>query len=428
MNKLKIIIKDTYLRNIKSMSFLSMVFSPLLVIVAILAITYFISKPSVDPNIALISNDTELVSYLSQDSNGYTVNESINTVEEANSSLSSGDIVGYFDLTNENNYVTGEYTTTTANDTLIGQINDKINLYRISNLSQDTGISSEILETMNQSSTIQSSIVHVENGKIVEESKQNSLNKFISSAMCVLIFLFIMNYSVIIGQEISSEKGSKIMEVILSSTTAKTHFIGKLTGIFLMCLTQLGIYAVLGLGGYFFTKNNSTIQGILSGFTFSADLQKIIFVNLLYFILSVIAFTLISALLASLVSRTEDVTKALQPLTLIGMGGFYLGIILAQNNPTSTIVKVMSYIPLFSNYTMSFRVSSNVVGFGAIAISLVIYLVFDLLLLKFSIRAYKINVLSYKKEFNLLKQVMEVFSIIFRKKQNFINQDIKNKV
>ena len=195
-----------------------------------------------------------------------------------------------------------------------------------------------------------------------------------------------------------------------------------------MGLTQLGIYAVLGLGGYFFTKNNSTIQGILSGFTFSADLQKIIFVNLLYFILSVIAFTLISALLASLVSRTEDVTKALQPLTLIGMGGFYLGIILAQNNPTSTIVKVMSYIPLFSNYTMSFRVSSNVVGFGAIAISLVIYLVFDLLLLKFSIRAYKINVLSYKKEFNLLKQVMEVFSIIFRKKQNFINQDIKNKV
>ncbi|EAF9078521.1 ABC transporter permease, partial [Listeria monocytogenes] len=395
MNKLKIIIKDTYLRNIKSMSFLSMVFSPLLVIVAILAITYFISKPSVDPNIALISNDTELVSYLSQDSSGYTVNESINTVEKANSSLSSGDIVGYFVLNNENNYVTGEYTATTANDTLIGQINDKINLYRISNLSQDTGISSEILEAMNQSSTIQSSIVHVENGKIVEESKQNSLNKFISSAMCVLIFLFIMNYSVIIGQEISSEKGSKIMEVILSSTTAKTHFIGKLTGIFLMCLTQLGIYAVLGLGGYFFTKNNSTIQGILSGFTFSADLQKIIFVNLLYFMLSVIAFTLISALLASLVSRTEDVTKALQPLTLIGMGGFYLGIILAQNNPTSTIVKVMSYIPLFSNYTMPFRVSSNVVGFGAIAISLVIYLVFDLLLLKFSIKAYKINVLSY---------------------------------
>ncbi|EAF8635349.1 ABC transporter permease, partial [Listeria monocytogenes] len=120
MNKLKIIIKDTYLRNIKSMSFLSMVFSPLLVIVAILAITYFISKPSVDPNIALISNDTELVSYLSQDSSGYTVNESINTVEKANSSLSSGDIVGYFVLNNENNYVTGEYTATTANDTLIG--------------------------------------------------------------------------------------------------------------------------------------------------------------------------------------------------------------------------------------------------------------------------------------------------------------------
>lgn len=417
MNKLKYIIKDTYLRNVKTMSFLGMVFTPIIVIIAILSISYFINKPSIDKNISLISNDNELINYISKDSIGYKVNKSINTIKKAKQALSDGEIEGYFILTNENNYITGKYTGTNTNTTLLGQITDRINLYRISNWSQRTGISTEVLTAMNQPITIQSDIVHVEKGKIFPENKQNSLNRFISGSMCVLIFIFIMNYSIIIGQEISSEKGSKIMEVILSSTTARIHFMGKLVGIFLMCLTQLGIYMVLGVSGYFIGKNNGVIQGILQGFTFNDDLRKIIFINLIYFVLSVISFSLISALLSSLVSRNEDVAKALQPLTLIGMGGFYLGIILAQNYPTNIFVKIASYIPLFSNYTMPFRVSSNVVNFWEIIISILIYLIFDLLLLKFSIKLYKVNVLSYKKEFNLFYQIKEAIYIVFRKKR-----------
>lgn len=425
MNKLKYIIKDTYIRNVKTRSFLGMVFTPIIVIIAILAISYFINKPSVDKNISLISNDTELVNYISKDSSGYKVNKSINTIKKAKQSLSDGEIEGYFILTSKNNYITGEYIGTKANDTLVGQITDKINLYRISNLSKSTGISPDVLTAMNQPAAIQSNIVHVENGKLFSENKQNTMNRFVSGAMCVLVFIFIMNYSLIIGQEISSEKGSKIMEVILSSTTARTHFIGKLVGIFLMCLTQLGIYIILGISGYFVGRNNSIIKGILQGFSLNDDLRNIIFINLIYFVLSVIAFSLISALLSSLVSRNEDVAKALQPLTLIGMGGFYLGIILAQNYPTSIFVKIASYIPLFSNYTMPFRVSSNVVSFWGIGISILIYLIFDLLLLKFSIKIYKVNILSYKKEFNLFSQIKEVIYVLFRKKVNYSTQDIK---
>ena len=77
----------------------------------------------------------------------------------------------------------------------------------------------------------------------------------LAMGITILLFVFISSYSSIIAQEIASEKGTRIMEVILSSTKAQTHFYGKLTGVILVALTQIFIYGVAFVLGYSQLKN-----------------------------------------------------------------------------------------------------------------------------------------------------------------------------
>ena len=103
----------------------------------------------------------------------------------------------------------------------------------------------------------------------------------LAMGITILLFVFISSYSSIIAQEIASEKGTRIMEVILSSTKAQTHFYGKLTGVILVALTQIFIYGVAFVLGYSQLKNLDFMKSLLSGISpqsiltiFSARLYK----------------------------------------------------------------------------------------------------------------------------------------------------------
>ena len=87
----------------------------------------------------------------------------------------------------------------------------------------------------------------------------------LAMGITILLFVFISSYSSIIAQEIASEKGTRIMEVILSSTKAQTHFYGKLTGVILVALTQIFIYGVAFVLGYSQLKNLDFMKSLLSG-------------------------------------------------------------------------------------------------------------------------------------------------------------------
>ena len=57
--------------------------------------------------------------------------------------------------------------------------------------------------------------------------EDNSTVQYVVSYVAtIVLFIIILTYAQIIAQEIASEKGTRIMEVILSSTTAQKHFTG----------------------------------------------------------------------------------------------------------------------------------------------------------------------------------------------------------
>lgn len=226
-----------------------------------------------------------------------------------------------------------------------------------------------------------------------------------------IVFMFVMNYISIISQEIAVEKGSRIMEIVLSSISSTTHFMGKMLGIFLVLLTQVAFYAIL-LGIIFITIMNTPmpaeLQALLGDETIPALLSNsasIIGWSGLLAFLGIITYSVLGAFLGSLVSNVQDVNKMITPIILLSIIGFYIGMFgLGFSN--NILVRVASQIPFFTPFVMPFRIAAETVSTTELILSVIISLLFSILCLWLSANFYKSNVLTYSDKglFGTLKQ------------------------
>ncbi len=84
----------------------------------------------------------------------------------------------------------------------------------------------------------------------IQNSSHASSIKEISTMILIFVMYFILTtYASITAQEIASEKGSKIMEIIFSSMKAIRYFYGKILAVFFLIMTHLAIYFI---GGWIF--------------------------------------------------------------------------------------------------------------------------------------------------------------------------------
>ncbi|WP_282919574.1 ABC transporter permease [Ignavigranum ruoffiae] len=300
-------------------------------------------------------------------------------------------ITGYLVINSEED--SNQYVTKSINDTIFDEIKIKMLEYQVY---QKENIQN-IVPSINKK------LIKIKNKKIMEQKNENfDPNDLINSSTILLVFLFVINYTVIIGQEISSEKGSKVMEIILSSTNTENYLLGKICSVLLMCFTQLLIYLLLfGIMVIVFGKNNGIIS-VLAQIQFNTMTAQILGVNTIYFILSIISYALLSSMFASLVNRYEDTPKALQPLTFFGLFGFYIGMFIAQNKPDHIISQIVSYIPLLSTYSMPFRLANSTTNMQQVIISITIFSIFAIGLYFLTIRVYKNNILNDKVRKNYL--------------------------
>ena len=158
------------------------------------------------------------------------------------------------------------------------------------------------------------------------------------------------------AQEIASEKGTKIMEVIFSSIKASEYFYGRMAGIFAVILTHVSIYVIGAVLLLAFSDQISFVKEFLNA---NPNLMKhlgeaISFNTIAFITLSVFMFVVLSAFLGSMVTRIEDVGKAVQPVVMLIILGF-LGVTALGNAGDTILLKVGSYIPFISTFFMPFR-------------------------------------------------------------------------
>lgn len=404
MNKAWIVIKEVYRKNVLSWSFFFMVMSPIFMIAVFGGIGYLIAQDQMSSSageVAIVNADSEVQAVISASEEQSVFNFDL-TEEEANQALNSDEIDGYLVIEQTEETLDGLfYRKPTSKDINTSILQQALGNFHLSNVAESMGMSQEQLEQIQTSTVgIETIILQTgDDGTTTETSSQDPtvlVRQGVAYAVSFIVFMFIMTYVSIISQEIAAEKGSRIMEIILSSISATTHFIGKMIGVGLVILTQLASYVVI-----FFLLRLVVQQ--MDFFNFLDDLDigyymansgNVLALGALYAIIGILIYTSIAGFLGSLVSTTEDVNKMITPIIFTALAGFYIGLYanFSTNNP---IVRIGSQIPLFTPFVMPFRIAAETVGNGEIILSFIISVIFMALCLWFSAVFYKSNVLVY---------------------------------
>ena len=226
----------------------------------------------------------------------------------------------------------------------------------------------------------------------IDEAKENK--KFIQTiaagALGFFLYMILITYAGVTAQEVASEKGTKIMEVVFSSIRASHYFYARMMALFLVILTHIGIYVVGGLAAILFFKDLPFLaqSGVLDhlGDAFSLN-------TLLFILVSLFMYVVLAAFLGSMVSRPEDAGKALSPLMILIMGGFF-GVTALGAAGDNLILKIGSYIPFISTFFMPFRSINGYAGGVEAWISLAITVIFAVVATGFIGRMYASLVLQ----------------------------------
>ena len=187
----------------------------------------------------------------------------------------------------------------------------------------------------------------------IDEAKENK--KFVQTmaagALGFFLYMILITYASVTAQEVASEKGTKIMEVVFSSIRASHYFYARMLALLLVILTHIGIYVVGGLAAILLFKDLPILaqSGILNHIGEAFSLNTLLFV-----LVSLFMYVVLAAFLGSMVSRPEDAGKALSPLMILIMGGFF-GVTALGAAGDNLILKIGSYIPFISTFFMPFR-------------------------------------------------------------------------
>ena len=414
MSKFWVITKDVYRKNVRSISFIIMLLVPFIAAAGLYIINQVTDNATEEGDTigVVVQGDSDLLNTVEVQTvlDSMTV---LNSKEQGEEQLKEEEIDGLLLLSVEKEQINGEFYSSNTMPQVTMALNQQLNQLQSSLRAKALGLSEEEVASLNASVPFSvQKITFNENGEMNTEEDFTSIRLVVGMATTILLFIFIVTYASIIAQEIASEKGTRIMEVILSSVSARSHFYGKLAGILLVALTQIVVYAVsIGLG-FYWLKNNSTVQAFLAEFSIRDILGEFLAYTLLYLILGILIYAVLAALCGSLVSKVEDVSKAILPVTYLSLAGYMIGLSLGMANPDHLVIRVTSFIPFFSSYTMPIRLANNFVSTGEVLLSLMILVLSVVSLIIFSERMYKANVLVYNDNgiFAALKQSISLMT------------------
>lgn len=415
MSKFWVITKEVYKKNVKSIGFIMMVLMPLLVIAFIIGIGYFASRDAVDEieeiPVAIITEDSAVNEMFTSEEWNFDIDDSLTTAEAAEEALASEEIEGYISVNSDGTVLEAEIVHANSLTDYIPLISETLSSYQTMLRANQLDLSIEEVASLSEGVTVEERYVSVEDGSVIEgNSADLMIQQFGAYFVSIAIMIFIMTYAGIIAEEVANEKGTRIMEIILSSASATNHFFGKLTGVMLVLLTQIGIYAAVGLGAFLYFRNTDIIQELRANLDIAGLLQELMGYTLIFFITGVIMYVVLAAFFGSLATKMEDVNKAVTPIVFLALAGFYVGLF-AFSVPDHTISVVFSYFPLFTPFVMPFRIASETVSTLGIWISIVGTVAFAALISVVSLAFYRSNVLIYS-DTNLVGTIKRSWKIM----------------
>ena len=371
MKQTLIVIKETYLRHVKSWSFVFMVISPFIFIGLSMGVGYLSSMSSSNSNrVAVVVDNPQVKEVLTDTKN---LDFDYKNKAAAKKAVKDGDVGGYLLVSEADGQIKATYfaDTSMSSATKIEITQKLMQLQQVANISQ-ANLSANQVKLLSRA---------IDFKEKIDEKKEakKATQTIVATAIGLVLYMILIVYTSSTAQEIASEKGTKIMEVIFSSIKASEYFYGRMAGIFAVILTHVSIYVIGAVLLLAFSDQISFVKEFLDA---NPNLMKhlgeaISFNTIAFITLSVFMFVVLSAFLGSMVTRIEDVGKAVQPVVMLILLGF-LGVTALGNAGDTILLKVGSFIPFISTFFMPFRAINGYATSLEAWISFVIAFVFTL--------------------------------------------------
>ena len=282
--------------------------------------------------------------------------------------------------------ITNSSSSLMLEENIAGQISsiieqEKLLAYNIENLDQILAS----IETRIELSTF------VNNGTGEEESMEvtsSGMNYILGLILGMLLYMVIIIYGQMVLTSVVEEKASRVIDVMVTSSTPFQLMMGKILGIAAVAVTQIAIWAILVLSTSKFllptlmptdlAATNDAMLSTVMGTLGDAGYLATIFTYMLFFILG--GFLLYASLYAAAGSAVDSVQDGQQYNTIIMMPIIVSMIVMMSvfNDPNSPLAVWCSIIPFTSPIVMMARIPFGIATWEIITSLAALYLTFAL--------------------------------------------------
>ena len=241
------------------------------------------------------------------------------------------------------------------------------------------------------------------------EEESASGNVFVMMIMSIVLFYAIYFCAYQVSSSITTEKTSKIMETLVTSTSPRTIVLGKTIGIGVVGLGQMILIVATAL----ISAKSFLEPGLLESVLDMSNITPYLgIITAIYFILGYLSYALLYALTGSTVSKPEDIQSANSPVALLAVIGFYLSYF-TMMNPTSDLNLFASLFPISSPFCMPFRIMMGLASTTDVVVSIAILIVTIIVIARVAIKIYSNAILNYGTKMGI-KDIVK----IYKDKQN----------
>ena len=272
-----------------------------------------------------------------------------------------------------------------ANDTLKDALNQAVRSQRLS----DANINEGLVKDLSQNVAFEAKSIN-EKG----EEKDSDMLLIASLVIGMLIYITLTIYGQVILGAVVEEKETRIAEVLFSSARPFELMFGKLVGVGLAGLTQLGIWVIslaLLLGVAATQGGASELVGSLPNIS-----PLMVFYFLVYFVVGYFVYASIFALIGAMVTTVQEGGQFAFPPIMIMLIGFYFCFAVIRD-PNSDLSFWVSIAPLFAPLTMPVRILAEMPPFWQIALSIFLNALTIAGLVWLASRVYRVGMLMYGK-------------------------------
>ena len=206
----------------------------------------------------------------------------------------------------------------------------------------------------------------------------------------LLIYMSVLLYGQFVLGAVIEEKETRIAEILFSSMRAFPLMMGKLIGVSLVALTQLGIWGLAFLIFSAWAAGGSSIP--------LPQIPAMLFVYfVIYFLMGYFVYATVYAVVGSMVTTTQEGGQMALPIVLMLVAGFLLSRNIIRS-PNSSLAFWTSMFPFFAPITMLMRIATETPPLWQILLSLGIGLATIIGLVWLASRIYRVGMLMYGKK------------------------------